>query len=264
MITLEKSGRHLWTISIEIQYYFAIPIGCLLVHMINKKSNSAIKFTVYLILLLACWYGSYNNAFGLTEQQIQKEMYIVISTNMKLAFFVFFAGSVLGLFYYEIEQANLLSHPFHTSWRLQQTLHAASFIWMFYVYRTSSSSFQMLSRPGFLWTIFIFLILVSSSEVNLIKKYLERSSLLQSFGKYSFGVYLLHPFVIFLFLKNEFILNARKDLRTCELYGLVLFISYALGYLWYHWLEKHCIKLANKACLRLTAFVESTDSIMSI
>ena len=174
---------------------------------------------------------------------------------MKLAFFVFFSGSVLGFVYHLIERAKLLDHETHKTLYIQHALDVASIGWMLYAYRCSSSDgFQVLSRPGFLWTIFLFIMLVSNSEVNLIKIYLENSAILQSFGKYSFGVYLLHPMVIFLFMKNDFIVRSRKNLRTCELYGLVVLISYILGVFWYHFLEKNCIKSANKICQKLMEF----------
>ena len=123
VITLKKSGRHLWTISIEILYYFAIPLGCTFLHFIYAKCTIVTRTIVHLALLIFCIYGSYYNIFSINNKQIIEEMYIIIKTNMKLAFFVFFSGSFLGIILFQMEKFDVLNKKLLKSFIFQQFLH---------------------------------------------------------------------------------------------------------------------------------------------
>ena len=95
--------------------------------------------------------------------------------------------------------------------------------------------------------------LISDPDVNLIKKYLENNRILTSCGKFSFGIYLLH-FLIFFSIKEVVFLGALVDkLKSCYVYGLCVLFAYVLGFCWYHTVEKHCIKIANKLCHKIDA-----------
>ena len=263
IITLCKSGRHLWTISIEIYYYFCIPIFCMLVVRFNSLKKQY-KIQILFLFVVTSYVGSFYNLFSVSDEIIVKEMYIVISTNFKLSFFVFLSGSVLGLIYHAIENNGRGIEPIMENIILQRLLNLTSILWCLYAYRKSiynGGHYKILSAPGFLWAVFLIILLLSDSEKNFIKKYLEKSSVLKSFGKFSFGVYILHPLVIFIFLKTDFILTfVRSNLRSPELYVIILFISYLLGYLWYHFLEEPMINKANKICRNLTSYLNKFES----
>ena len=263
LITLSKSGRHLWTISIEIYYYFFIPILCILFVRFNLLKKQY-KIQVLFLFVIICYYGSFYNLFGVSDEIIGKEMYIVISTNMKLSFFVFLSGSVLGLIYHAIENNGSVIEPIMKNIFLQRVLNLTSILWCLYAYRKSlynGGHYKILSGPGFLWAVFLIILLLSDSEKNLIKKFLEKSSVLKSFGKFSFGVYLLHPLVIFICLKTDLVLTfIRSNLRSPELYAIILFISYLLGYLWYRFVEEPMINQANKICHNLIDYFNKSES----
>ena len=248
---MQKNGTHLWTIPVEIYYYFAIPILCIIMHIIHEKTSWRIRGFVLCALVFISYFGSYNNVFMITDSQMSGK-YNNVLTGIKLSFFVFFSGSVLGFVYFSFEKSNLRNHAIFKSLLFQHALNVISIAWAIYAYKSSGSHFTWLSKSGFLWAIFLFLILISSSEVNLIKIYLEESNILRSFGKYSFGIYLLHPLVIYLFKLDKTLLKYSSDLKACYLYGLIILVSYVLGFFWYHFLEKYCIKIANKLCQKLT------------
>ena len=265
ILSLTKSGRHLWTISIEIYYYFIIPIFCtIFIRFKLRKSEHKIRILILLIFL--CYCGSYYNLFNLSDEIIGKEMYILISTNMKLAFFVFLSGSVLGLIYHVIENEETFVESMMKNIFLQKMLNFISILWCLYAYRKSiyyDGHYKLLSGPGFLWAIFLFILLLSNSEQNVLKKYLENNAILKKFGKFSFGVYLLHPLVIFIFSDTDFILKfIRSNMRSPEVYGAILFISYLLGYLWFLLVEEPLIKRANKICHNLANYLDNTDLII--
>jgi len=102
--------------------------------------------------------------------------------------------------------------------------------------------------------------LASNSDVNLIKKYLENNRLLTSCGKFSFGIYLLHFLIFFSFKEVVFLEAVIYELKSCYVYGLVVLVAYVLGFFWYHSVEKHCIKIANKLCNR----IDEMNSIIGI
>lgn len=106
--------------------------------------------------------------------------------------------------------------------------------------------------PGFQWALFLLLLLLNSAEWNVFVAYLEKDSNLQTMGKYSYGMYLLHHIGIYLVSKTSMgrsLINER--LQVPEKLVMIVSFVYFLGWLWYIFLEKPIIVWANKACERL-------------
>lgn len=108
---------------------------------------------------------------------------------------------------------------------------------------------RMRSRPAVFWAISLFMALLSSSSANHPFIDFFKLRFLMSCGKFSFGIYLLHPAAVH-FIKTyeqSFIVFKLRVLSS-------ICFSYVLGFLFYHVLEKHLIRLANNLCSRLTSF----------
>ena len=89
---------------------------------------------------------------------------------------------------------------------------------------------------GVFWSFYLFLMLIG--EPNHLTKCLSESKLLQGYGEYSYGVYLINVTAGFL----------NRDKLFGPSFNGILFISafcYWFSFLFYHLIEKNMIKLAN-------------------
>lgn len=103
----------------------------------------------------------------------------------------------------------------------------------------------MRSQPAILWSFVLLLCLLSYRPPNPLVIFLI-NPVLRSCGKYSFGMYLLHPGVIDVVIRSW---SIREPYR-CHL--TVIVGSYICGFMFYHIFEKQMIKIANYVCHRLT------------
>ena len=98
-------------------------------------------------------------------------------------------------------------------------------------------------KYGFYWSIFMFLMLFAekSNFTDFINFRVFRN-----FGKYSFGIYLLHhdAFMIARLMNN--------DISGLELIFLTLFFSYLIGMLFFHIIEVPSMNLGNYLIKKLT------------
>ena len=254
LITFTKLGsNHLWTIPVEVYYYFIIPFICLGVDAVLKRlQNNFQRLAFTSFLVLATIFAINRNLFSLTESQIQKGFYLDTNINMKVTFFVFVEGSLLAVVYLYFEKYLSESHKFIQNSKVaQHLLNLITLAWFVYCYKQSplfvqkSRDFDSFSKPGLMWSIFLLLNLMSSSSFNYVKFFLETSEALLNCGKYSFGMYLLHPIAILVFFENS---KLKNSCTTCELFGLILLMAYFFGFLWFHLVEKQMIKLADICC----------------
>lgn len=91
--------------------------------------------------------------------------------------------------------------------------------------------------------------LLSDSSTNLIVRFFNNNYYLKSSGIYSFGIYLLHPGAVD-FVRGYSFINT-MHLRVVS----AIILSYLLGFLFYHGLEKHLIRFANYLCSILSPLV---------
>ena len=101
------------------------------------------------------------------------------------------------------------------------------------------------SRPGIFWSLSLFMALLNTESKNMIVNCFNKCQFLKSCGKFSFGMYLLHPAAIQFVFTFRFIVK----LRLAVVLSVVL--SYIFGLIFYYVLEKHLIKLANYLCEKL-------------
>lgn len=120
------------------------------------------------------------------------------------------------------------------------------FLLIFYLFSVSKSLiFRFRSRPAVFWGTILLICLLSDGRTNLIVKFFQNTYFLKQCGKYSFGMYLLHPAGINFI--NRFVYLRSMHLRIVS---CILFVFF-LGFLLYHLLEKHLISLANFICKKL-------------
>lgn len=246
----------LWTIPVEIIYYFFIPIICLCFKLASCRSDLKAVFLVALSIL--CYAGCNYNILGMDEATYaQNPNYNRnIRTCFMLTVFVFVTGSLIGFLLHSIQQVASIQK--FLDWKYIQLLISLLSIVQFcqaYKYSMWPKGEVWLSSmhiPGFQWGVFLFLLLLNSSKWNLFVAYLENDSNLQVFGKYSFGVYLNHYVAIYLISKPSSPLSwINKQYEVPEKLAMILFLMYCVGWLWYSLLEKPLIILANELCKRL-------------
>jgi peptidoglycan/LPS O-acetylase OafA/YrhL len=270
LITITNTGsNHLWTIPIEIYYYFFIPFFCLTVDICYKFFHYiSYKFFFLCFLILISLICIYTNILNLSDVELSKGFYVNIKTDMKLTFFVFFEGSMLAVVFLFIENNLSIYYKFLLNNRIiQNILNLFTILSWYYFYKNSpsfvhtSQSFDYLTKPGLELTLFLFLNLISNSDYNGIKYFFENSYILKNIGKYSFGIYLLHPIMILIFYENT---NFQKSVTQIELNFIIFFGSYVMGILWFHLLENKLIKLANNLCTYSDRFFLKKNEILDV
>ena len=257
LITLgNQTGTHLWSIAVEIKYYFAIPVICLAFRIASKKLILKGAFLISLTTL--CYYGCNYNLTRIGSEYNGSTRYTDGSLIVRITIFVFLSGTTVGLLIHSIQKSSQLNYLL----KLNTTQIVLSVMSMYQFTRgltysiwpgTASNEEYMtyIHMPGFQWAIFMFLLLLSSSRWNPFVAFLENSVNLQKFGKYSFGIYLLHLIAIEDIKSNPH-LKFVKDMTFMPMKLVILFVCiYNIGWLWYVLIEKNMIILASRLCRRL-------------
>jgi peptidoglycan/LPS O-acetylase OafA/YrhL len=246
LVTLTQTGMHLWTIPIEIIYYFIIPIICL---ACKAASSRAISKAVFVIgLTVFSYLGCNYNLTELTQDEVNRYKYKGIVTSFKLTAFIFVSGSLIGILVHNMQENSVCNTLL--KWNaVQLGISLLSMNQFARAYKTSmwkvgDDYLTFIHIPGFQWAIFLFLLIIGNSKWNPFVALLEKSLNLQKCGKYSFGIYLNHLIVIFLVDKWDHINWMSMPEKTV----IVLFVVYLTGWLWYFVFEKNLIILANRFC----------------
>lgn len=242
MVTLGNAGRnHLWTIPVEIRYYFFIPIFCLGVHFLRQYKSTilglAITWTIYDQLF---------NFFHLTIDEIKFEHENI--HRLYPHFAVFFLGTQVALAFHVITRNEVLMGYVRRE-RVQIGLDAVSLMislwglkknwWLLY----ENSDFAYRSRATLFWSIALLLTLLGENP-NTIGGFFGTSRVLKSIGKYSFSFYLLH-------------MSIGAGLRKLplqdqlSLVALGLTITYFVSFLTFYLVENPLIRVANCLCVKL-------------
>jgi len=132
------------------------------------------------------------------------------------------------------------------------------------IYKCSNSIFQpFFPTPNKIWSLAILFMLISSENTNYVRSYFETNRFLSITAKFSYGIYLWHPFAIkitfelFKHLKNMHLLGALDEFLT--LTAICLIISA----LFYHLIENNLINIAQTICKKIDRF-KSEESLNNL
>ena len=238
LITLQYAGfTHFWTIAPECKYYFFIPFFALFVRLTKKWWPITNLFLIFSIYFLP----------ELTESDLP------FGYKLKIRFATFYLGSLVAVYYYQMESF-LQTNFIFRSYYFKQFFGFLTLA--FYVYSLTSWSevysksedvdFNKAGRfSGLL------LLLMLTGAPNFFTNIFE-NNFLMLIGKYSFGIYLLHP--IFLEIVKLYKTQAKFQF---EFTIYVFFCSYSVGLVFYYLIEENSIKLGQLIFNKLAMIINS-------
>ncbi|RNA41229.1 Acyltransferase family [Brachionus plicatilis] len=210
-------GNHLWTIPIEIKFYFMIPILCVAFKLSNKYWMPVVLSSIgamYWLYQTHLYYSAFDaNLFT--------------SNKLYVRFPIFYSGSLVAVFYYkyeiwENEWKNLVKQRFARIF-----IGTCSFLMAFYgimnfspAYNPKINIYKDSLHPGIKFSFLLFFMLIGAP--NDFTRLFSDSFFFKKLGKYSFGIYLWHPMCIL-------VVKYHKFNRQLDAIVVVLALSYLCG-----------------------------------
>jgi len=105
-------------------------------------------------------------------------------------------------------------------------------------------------KANLIWSIVIFLMLISNDNSIELKNFLENSFILKEIGKISFGIYLWHISSIRI-TKDIFGFYSLEVLGILDTYLVETLICILISYLFYFGFERLMIKMGQNICDKL-------------
>jgi peptidoglycan/LPS O-acetylase OafA/YrhL len=232
-------GTHLWTMPVEIRFYFLIPFISLVFSRIYKY---------YLIV----WPLQILNVIFLI--QIRRKGLFSISDGesfLRVYLPIFFIGSTTAMAFINIEENKLLKKL--DSFRIYQLLSSVPCFAIFFTLARIEGWYNIERDDSYICTsamsILLLIILVAPS--NFFNYVMTNTIVFKIFGKYSYGTYLFHGYVIYYIKKNEKIRRYTNNLTDLVLITVCLSLLY--GFIFFHavennlmYLSKYVIKLLDR------------------
>ena len=220
---------YLWTIPIEIKYYLLIPAFALIAGRL--KLSYKWNCLLHLILLITICCIVY---FGVSFYYNYKFLIYLP---------VFLIGSSLAVLYKSLLDEEIILKICEYK-KICHFICISSFL-MFY----GGIKIQVILKGHYLqsiyWSIHMLLMLIGAP--NLFTEFLIKIKLLQWIGKYSYGFYLFHVFVISLYSLQYksfawFRIFDGLIFKILVLFGQTLFF----GFVYFELIENNCIKIAKR------------------
>ena len=238
----------LWTVAAEIKYYFLIP----LISGVTIKLGNYWRIVWILSSLFMVTNEFYLNVFKLKAKDFTLEN----AYHLTPRFSIFFSGSLVAILFYKTEKSSHLDY-LKSKWFIQNGVSLSiSLLFLFGIKNfsefwqenydpTSLEAFSIKSYmySGFYWAVTMFLMLIGAP--NFMTNIFSESKFLKYCGKFSFGIYLLHPMCM------TIIKETVKVKSILELVVLVVFFSFFVGYLFFLFIENQLMLLANRICKRI-------------
>ena len=160
---------------------------------------------------------------------------------------MFLSGSYMTIGYYKLENSEIMNS---IKKRTPQLIISVCSIFMFlYGFRIFSDYWSTEHSQifkdhkniisGVYWSIFLFFMLIG--HPNCLTNIFAESNILKNFGRYSFGIYLLHP--AFSIIRVYY-----KPRTGIESLMVIFVFSYFGGVFFFYFIENHLINLAYKVC----------------
>jgi peptidoglycan/LPS O-acetylase OafA/YrhL len=248
-------AMHLWTIPVEVKYYFIIPIICL-IFVASKRflNNLIVPFVLGCVLATI---NEFYNLCGVTKEDMF--YYNVFSSGqLRVRFFVFFYGSLAAIALILIESNKELNAAIKNR-NVQRGLVAVLFVIIFYVFRFRTQffypeiedTFSYETIPSLCWAVCIVIMVLT--HPNPLTSYLSSSSFLVSSGKYSFGIYLWHLVVLDQLRNNSYVSIKSEVIDVLS----TITVSYFVAYVFFCLVEDPFMKFANYLCTRIEVAINN-------
>jgi peptidoglycan/LPS O-acetylase OafA/YrhL len=215
----------LWTIQVEIKFYFILPLICLLVSKFRRNWQQ-------FLIVSSLFYANYRYT------ALPKDFYMFAYWSL-----YFLLGFFMAILYINYEKSSRLTALMQSSKYI--TVSMGVLQWLMFVnghrikwpYQHLKTYLTDVEFYGIYWAIHMFIMLVS--DPNPFTNWLSNSNFLRLHGKYSFGIYLSNILISYL--------NMHHFYGTSDVNGVlfVWFWSYVFGIVFYHLVEKNMIKAGN-------------------
>jgi peptidoglycan/LPS O-acetylase OafA/YrhL len=251
MVFLHFGHNHLWTIPVEIKYYFFIPI----ISFLSVKSGKY-WFVLWSLSTAFMIYVEIYNPFHFSPDD-----YEITVPDLSPRFTMFFAGSQLAIIYFHFEKMPTVREL--TIKPITRRLFSISlnilFIGQFLLFSTELQPGLKFFEHSFVSAIYqigIIFMLLYVNDANPVAK-LYSTSYLRTSGYYSFGIYLLHLTIIHIVIMSKDYIPIAYHHYIFK-FGfqrayIVVQLTYFAALIWFRLIENQLIKIANK----LSKLIES-------
>ena len=251
----------MWTIPVEINYYFFIPILCLIVIVLD-----ATRFKLFLacFLLLSCIHLHIDLTI---YSPVNPFLFNIHPLKKWDTFPVFLIGSLLGFIYCFLEKQmeNTLTY-IRTSILIQFILNLITVSLVVYCFRTSelvnTRVYDIYYKGAFFWMCIIFLLLLSTNKYSYARRFFNNKLMCQC-GMYSFGIYLWHPVAMQQAIHLD-TYNIVKFNNAYETFFAIFLITYFIAFIFYILIEKNMIRFATFLCNKPIFQILKTNNSQNI
>lgn len=246
---MDDTNHHLWTMPVEIRYYFFIPFICLLF----VKMREPIRRLFYLLIASFVLLNEKYKFIGDSKKTLE----------LTYSLPIFLSGSIIGFMYYfkNKNTTEKLSQSCLKNFIASSILTAATLV-VFYHYNTKWNFhtltmdiyFRHLSgramfrlshyvQAGVTFS-YIFLLMVFTAPTAYTNLFKE-SKVFNAFGKYSYGTYLIHLLVVHYIVERRFYTDFETIVVIC-------LCSLACGFLFYYVVENPLMNIASILCRKIS------------
>ena len=228
-IMLDLWGRviHLWTMPIEIRYYFLIPIIAFV--SVKFYKNKMIVWSLFLLNLIFLSSINKYKLFSIGED--------LENSRFSRYLPIFMSGSILAIVYLNLQETKWIEKL------NQNNIYKYSMwipcVYVFWYLCRAHAWYGTIRNDAYLYSaginLFMFLLLISPS--NFMADYLSKETLLKLYGKYSYGIYLFHYDILDC-------LQPLKLIITDRVVYLHIFALFA-GMLFYYIVENNLMIIAR-------------------
>lgn len=205
-----------WSIGVEEQFYILWPF---LLMLVNRRLLPVVFIGIILTPLI--------NLFGVFDQKI--------SFLIRAIPFEFLAMGALGAYLYFYFNNIIL--------RLSSNRNVTYLLYILVILLITIPIFPKILQNMVLGSLFVLLIFITIDDHN---KLAIRSKSMSKIGVVSYGIYMFHPFVMFLIfpLVNKYISN--NVIYNIAVYGLIVILTFVFSTISYNHMEKRLITIKNK------------------